>query len=163
MSMRTPTYRPLKRGAAHSGSPFFQALTHSGNLCKRYTVVGLQPWSVASSHLEFLKSQSCRYVWRADTTPAFLESLLASGRHRILFSMDMDAVNQNEAPGVSAPSVNGLAAEDWLQMAFLAGCCQEVDSFDLVEVNPQVDVDGRTIRLAACTVWQFLRGLTERI
>ena len=154
--------RPLKQGAAHSGSPFFQALTHPGNHCRRYTVFGLQPWSVAASHLEFLDSHGCRYLWRDEVSPERVGPMFSSTRGAALISMDMDAVNQSEAPGVSAPSVNGLQSVDWLQMAFLAGRHPQVGSFDLVEVNPQVDVNGRTVRLAACTVWQFLKGLSER-
>jgi arginase family enzyme len=34
---------------------------------------------------------------------------------------------------------------------------------DIVELNPRVDLDGRTARLAALTVWSFLKGLSERI
>jgi len=33
---------------------------------------------------------------------------------------------------------------------------------DIVELNPRFDQDDHTARLAALTVLQFLRGLTER-
>lgn len=33
---------------------------------------------------------------------------------------------------------------------------------DVVELNPRFDADGRTARLAALTVWWFLKGLAER-
>jgi arginase family enzyme len=33
---------------------------------------------------------------------------------------------------------------------------------DLVEMNPKQDRDGQTARLAALTVWMFLKGLATR-
>ena len=157
-----PDVRPLKDGQAHSGSPFYQAITHPNGLCRRYTVAGLLSWSVADAHRNFLEAHGARYVWRKDVTTETMSSLFTSGEERIMFSMDMDAVNQAEAPGVSAPAVDGLPANTWLQIAYLAGRCKRVSSFDLVEVNPRLDVDERTVRLAALTIWHFLRGISQR-
>jgi arginase family enzyme len=33
---------------------------------------------------------------------------------------------------------------------------------DIVELCPPFDADGRTARLAARTIWEFLRGLAAR-
>jgi formiminoglutamase len=35
-------------------------------------------------------------------------------------------------------------------------------SCDVVELNPRVDRDDQTARLAALTVWEILRGVAER-
>lgn len=79
-----------------------------------------------------------------------------------MVSFDLDAVDQAYAPGVSAPATGGLDVDVWLHAAFEAGCNPEVASMDVVELNPRFDPDGRTARLAALTVWTFLRGLSER-
>jgi formiminoglutamase len=50
----------------------------------------------------------------------------------------------------------------WLHAAYHAGRCPQVTSVDLVELNPRIDVDDRTARLAALTVMQILRGLSDR-
>ncbi len=42
------------------------------------------------------------------------------------------------------------------------GRSPRVASMDVVELNPAFDLDGRTARLAALTVWHFLKGLAER-
>jgi formiminoglutamase len=149
-------------GGGHSGSPFRQALLHDSGICKRYTVAGLLPQSVAASHLSFLDDHRGRYVWRNNVTAQLIPSLYAESNHGVLASFDMDAVDAAWAPGVSAPSVGGLSSDLWLAAAYQAGRSSRVSSFDLCELNPVYDVDGRTARLAAVTVWQLLRGLAER-
>jgi formiminoglutamase len=152
----------LDDGRGHSGSPFRQALLHEAGLCRRYTVAGLQPQSVAASHLSFLDDHRGRYVWRGNVTPAVITSLYTEAEGPVMASFDIDAVDGAWAPGVSAPSVGGLSTDLWLQAAYQAGRSKSVTSFDLCELNPVYDVDGRTGRLAAVTVWQLLRGMAER-
>ncbi|MFI5236288.1 MAG: formimidoylglutamase, partial [Gemmatimonadales bacterium] len=157
-----PDVRKLMEEKGHSGSPFRQALLDPSGACTRYTVAGLQPQSVAASHLNFLDDHQGRWVWRADLTPAVIHSLYTESEGKVMTSFDIDAVNQAEAPGVSAPAVGGMPVELWLSAAYQAGRSPRVASVDLVECNPVYDVDGRTARLAAVTVWQVLRGLAER-
>ena len=153
--------RPLKDKKAHSGSPFYQALSHTSQLCKKYHVAGLQPWSVAQRHLDFMGTRKCQIVWRDEFSVPLVESMLTSTDRSIMFSMDMDAVDQTAAPGVSAPNTRGLSTTEWLACARAAGASSAVKSFDLVEVNPLYDVDSRTVRLGAVTIWHFLDGLTQ--
>ena len=80
-----------------------------------------------------------------------------------MVTFDLDAVDQAQAPGVSAPAVNGLDQELWLHAAYRTGRCPQVTSVDVVELNPRVDVDDRTARLAALTVMAVLRGLSDRM
>ena len=56
----------------------------------------------------------------------------------------------------------GLAVRLWLNAAYKAGRRGTVGSIDMVELCPPLDADGRTARLAARTVWEFLRGLAGR-
>lgn len=152
----------LDDGRGHNGSPFRQALLHDSGLCTRYTVAGLQPQSVAASHLSFLDDHRGRYVWRSALTAQAIPSLYAETEQALLATFDVDAVDGAWAPGVSTPTIGGMSNELWLQAAYQAGRSSRVRSFDLCEVNPVYDVDGRTARLAAVTVWQLLRGLSER-
>ncbi len=154
--------RPLKGGRGHSGSPFRQALEHPSGLCDGYTVAGLLPHSTAKAHLDFLRAHRGRFFWNEDLTPGLLDALFAHAAGTLMVTFDLDAVDQAQAPGVSAPAAGGLAPDLWLRAAYEAGRCPHVASFDLVEYNPAFDVDHRAARLAALTVWNFLRGLAER-
>jgi formiminoglutamase len=79
-----------------------------------------------------------------------------------MVSFDLDAVSEAEAPGVSAPNAAGLSSDLWIEAAYQAGRSAAVSSVDIVELNPQVDRDGQTARLAAVTVWWLLCGRSER-
>jgi len=153
--------REVLEGRGHSGSPFRQAIDHSSGACRRYSVVGLQPQSVAREHVAYVERQG-RAVWRDDVTPERIAQLYRSTDGPALVSFDLDAVNEAEAPGVSAPNAGGLSSELWIEAAYQAGRSPAVSSVDIVELNPAVDRDGQTARLAAVTVWWLLRGRSER-
>jgi formiminoglutamase len=153
--------RELRNGEGHSGSPFRQALEHPSRACRRYTVAGLEPHLVARAHLEYLE-QHGRAVWRSDVDRDAIAAIYQGVEPATLVSFDLDAVNQAAAPGVSAPNAAGLTGELWLEAAYAAGRCPAVSSADVVELNPVVDRDGHTARLAALTVWWLLRGCAER-
>ena len=66
-----------------------------------------------------------------------------------------------EGPTVSALNMGGLSTALWLEAAYGAGRSTTVASADVVELNPRLDADGQTARLAALTVWWLLRGRAE--
>lgn len=154
--------RPLKNGKAHSGSPFRQALEHESGCCEKYMVAGLQPHSVAQAHLQFIEKYDGEAIFREQTDIEVLTNQLENTNEHCIVTFDMDAVDQAFAPGVSAPCANGLQPQLWLQAAYHAGKNKNVTSFDISEVNPVYDRDGQTVKLAALTIWHFLKGLSER-
>lgn len=155
--------RPLKGGLAHSGSPFYQALEHPSRICEKYSVLGLAPWSVSRAHVQYLESKSASYNWLDEVTPALLEEHFGSLNKPTMVTLDMDAVAQGSAPGVSAPAAMGLPLQVFCHAAFLAGTSRFVSSIDLVEVSPPHDIHERTTRAAALVIWHFLKGLAERL
>lgn len=154
--------RPLKNGLAHSGSPFYQALEHPSQICEKYSVLGLAPWSVSQAHLIYLESKSATYSWQEDVTMDHLEAHFDSLHKPTLVTLDMDAVEEVSAPGVSAPAVQGMSLPVFCHAAYLAGKSPFVSSIDLVEVSPPHDVNGRTTRAAAMVIWHFMKGLAGR-
>jgi formiminoglutamase len=156
-----PDVRDLVQDGGHSGSPFRQAIEDGSGACRRYSVAGLQPQSVAREHVAYVERQG-RAVWRDDVTTERIAQLYRSTDGPALASFDLDAVNEAEAPGVSAPNAGGLSSDLWIEAAYQAGRSPAVSSADIVELNPAVDRDGQTARLAAVTVWWLLRGRSER-
>lgn len=154
--------RELKEGGGHSGSPFRQALEHPSGRCVGYTVAGIQPHAVSAAHLALVQRRG-RAVFRDKlTSSAAVARLYDHVKGSLLVSFDLDAVDGAYAPGVSAPSTNGMPVGLWLEAAFRAGATPAVTSADVVELSPPHDRDGQTARLAALTVWQLLRGLATR-
>lgn len=154
--------RPLVDDEGHSGSPFRQALEHPSGLCRKYTVAGLNPSTIARAHLDYIAGRGGVVHFNTEISFSAIESIYAAHEHNTLVTFDLDAVDQASAPGVSAPAVAGLSPHIWLYAAYQAGRCSTVRSIDLVELCPKFDVDSRTARLAARTIWEFLRGLAAR-
>lgn len=154
--------RELKDGKAHSGSPFRQAILDPSQRCRLYTVAGLLPYSVSGAHLDFIFRHGGQWHLKHSLTKEHIDEIYASFFTAVMTTFDLDAVDQTYAPGVSAPAVNGLSPDLWLYAAYEAGKCSYVKSMDIVELNPTFDRDHQTARLAALTVWYFLKGLSER-
>lgn len=157
-----PDVRPLRDGRGHSGSPFRQALEHPSGACRRYRVAGLLPHAVAAEHLRFLEERGGEWRWGRDLDPEAVDRLLDSLEDPAAVSLDLDALDQSVAPGVSAPAAGGLGLDVWLRAARAAGESPAVRSVEVVELNPAYDPDGRTARVAALTAWRVLAGLARR-
>lgn len=80
----------------------------------------------------------------------------------IFVSFDLDVLDAAHAPGVSALNPAGWTprlAETWVRAC---GATRTVRCFDLMELNPSHDQDGRTARVAAHLFLSFLQGYAER-
>ncbi len=77
-------------------------------------------------------------------------------------SLDLDAIDSAQAPGVSALNPDGLTVAQVAQYAHAAGRCPLVSCFDIMELNPLHDADHRTARVAAYLFLRFIAGLGER-
>jgi formiminoglutamase len=162
--------RPLLNGTGHSGSPFRQAMEYAKHplVGEHYVCLGAQPQAVSRQHWLFAREQGCTIRWSKEAEncleQCFLEQCerLARAGCQVYVSIDADAIRAAEVPGVSAPNVAGLPGASVAACARLAGRLPYVSSFDLVEINPRFDRDGRSARWAALVVWNFLIGLASR-
>nr|BCX00106.1 MAG: arginase [Bacteroidota bacterium] len=154
--------RPLRPEGPHSGSPFREALEHPSGLLRQYRVVGAQRQAVAPHHEAYLRQHGGLIHWFEEMDPGEDWAFLEETPSPILVSFDLDAVQQADAPGVSAPSPVGFSARWAIAFARRCGAHPAVSSFELVECAPPLDRDGQTARLAALMVWSFVQGLAER-
>jgi formiminoglutamase len=157
-----PDVRELNGGQGHSGSPFRQALLHGSKACRCYTVAGLIPSSVAKAHLDFVHAHGGHVHWGQSLGEETVKGIYQALADPSAVSFDLDAVDGAFAPGVSAPAAGGLLPALWLAAAYQAGLSPAVQSIDIVELNPLFDQDNQTARLAAATLWWFLKGVAER-
>jgi formiminoglutamase len=162
--------RPCQDGRGHSGSPFRQALDHPTSPLPgpHFVCLGAQPQSVSRVHWEFARGRGCRIGWYRQVRRCPVKHLrqeasrLSAAGCQVYVSLDADAIRAADVPGVSAPNASGFPAEQVLALARAAGNSPVVCSFDLVEINPRHDPDGRSSRWAALAVWNFLMGLASR-
>ncbi len=158
--------RELKDGLGHSGSPFRQAIEHESGMCRRYFVAGLKRHSLSADHLAYLQKRipkgKAGYFFKGELNKRIIENIYGRSTGSVMVTMDMDALSQSVAPGVSAPNPDGISLPLWLYAAWCAGASPNVRSFDLVEMNPKFDIDGHTARIAALTLWHFFKGMVVR-
>lgn len=153
---------PSDAALPHSGSPFRQAVGHESQRCTRYTAAGLNPHSTAPGHVQWIKDHGGQVYFRSELTAELMAKLYTQQPDDVLATFDLDAVDQAQAPGVSAPNACGLDKRLWLYAAYAAGRSPMVRSMDVVELSPPHDRDDQTARLAALTVWEFLVGFSQR-
>ncbi|MCI4352273.1 MAG: arginase family protein [Thermoplasmata archaeon] len=84
-----------------------------------------------------------------------VEAVTESGRD-VYLSIDIDVVHQAAAPGATAPSVDGIAVDDLLDLLEWASRRFRVRAFDICEVNPPVDPTSVTARLAGYAALSLL-------
>jgi formimidoylglutamase len=87
---------------------------------------------------------------------------LACAEGPAFVSVDLDALDQSTAPGVSAPNPLGLSLREVAPLCEAAGARREIQHFDLMELNPSHDLDGRTARSAVALFLHFVAGLGQR-
>lgn len=157
-----PDVRPLIDGKGHSGSPFRQALEHGDCPALSYAVFGLAPHATANSLLEYLDRHPTRRIWNHEASPDRFDDLLGGETGDLMVTFDVDVFDQTIAPGVSAPTADGLGRDVGYRAAYSAGVSSRVRSFDVSEMNPKFDRDNQTARFAAMLVWHFIEGLATR-
>lgn len=117
-------------------------------------VRGLDPMVNSAEHLSWFRARGGR-------TEGFgAEDPWPTGP--LFLSLDLDVLDQAFAPGVSAPNPMGWSpaqVESWVNRA---GSEPAIRLFDMVELSPRWDPDGRTARLAARLLLSFLRGVASR-
>jgi formimidoylglutamase len=162
--------RPLHDNVrAHSGSAFRQLLTtkDSGLVDKGLVEFGLQSVSVSSAHLKFIADNGGQVLMLDEireqgVLPSFRDAIDSIIGSQMYISLDMDAFASAFAPGVSAPSADGFSPAEIGQCLRHVGRQKNLAAFDVVEVNPDFDVDGRTSKLAGVMIMQLLSGVAER-
>lgn len=75
--------------------------------------------------------------------------IASNGTNGIHVSFDLDVIDPNIAPGVSIPAANGINLEEaYSFVEFMIKNKKQINSIDLVELNPLRDVDGKTKKIA---------------
>jgi len=87
-------------------------------------------------------------------------SLVGGGRTYV--SIDVDVLDMPLVPGCSSAEIGGFSYDELRQLLFGLARSTDVVGFDLVEVNPMVDVaSDNTSLLAAQLIIEFLGHITD--
>lgn len=162
--------REAVNGIPTSGTPFRNILEKLGNVPGDHFIeIGGNGLVNAKEHFDYLIGKKARIFSLAETRRKGMGAVIEKtfqiaghGAEKMFCSVDLDSVAQAFAPGVSAPSSDGFTPEEVLLAAYFAGTHRKVAYFDIMEMNPVFDQEGRTARLAAALILHFLAGLAKR-
>lgn len=148
------------RAEPGSGMPFRALVERCG--VRSLTCIGMEPLVNTAEHFAWFAAHGGKAVSVHDAQRADAAALVPSGPGGTFVSIDLDGVDAAFAPGVSALNPCGLDPATVSGIARAAGRSPNVACFDIMELNPLFDVDGRTARLAAYVFLSFLAGVAER-
>ncbi len=140
------------RAETGSGMPF-RKLIETG-AAESLRVHGLDPYANSREHIEWFSAHGGRVAGRSHEDDWLAQPTFVS--------LDMDVFDSAHAPGVSALNPCGWSPQLGEQWVYEAGRHKQVKCFDIMELSPPHDQDGRTARLAARMLLAFLRGFAER-
>lgn len=146
-----------------SGTPFFEMAHHCHTNGKdfNYFVIGIQPTGNTQALFNRADELGVQTVLADEVHTDLnyglrkLEDFMVK-HDSIYLSLDLDVLDAAFAPGVSAPCANGLSVfqvKSIIKKAIESG---KVKLFDVVEYNPEHDIDNRTAKTAAQLIWEFL-------
>lgn len=149
-----------------SGMPF-RRLIEGGFLDpRRFIELGLNRFANERADVEWLQGRGAELVLVDEVLAAGLQAPMRLSRALAgglgFLSIDLDGLDAAVAPGVSAKNPLGLRIEHAAELAETAGARTEVRHFDLMELCPAHDIDGRTARVAAYLLLSFVAGFVRR-
>ncbi len=145
----------------NSGTPYRQLLDEGLIAPGLFFEMGYQPAVNSPVYLEYLRQQGVGHhslhELQATGVSSNFRRIVEENEHKAIFwGFDLDAVRAADAPGVSAPSPLGLTAEEFCDVARLAGSTSTTRIAEFTEVNPNLDRDHQTSRLTAFAIHHFL-------
>lgn len=146
-----------------SGTMFRQILEQDPNA--NYFVLGIQPYGNTNELFEIADNLNVKYMLEDQVTEPDNEQMMhdlqqfMDNHDYILLTLCMDVVNAAFAPGVSAPSPFGLDPKTVRSILQKVTSHPNTHSFDICEVNPILDENGRTVKLGAYFVYEALNNL----
>jgi formiminoglutamase len=149
-----------------SGSPFYLAIEEKVLEPTDLIEFGIQSHCNGPALWKYVQELGVKVIPFSDLrTPgsafrAFQGALLAleSRCDAIVISLDLDCIEQASAPGVSAPQAEGFRPMDIIELLEHAGRSPKVISLGVFELNPLLDHDDMTARIAATAAWHFIEA-----
>jgi formiminoglutamase len=145
-----------------SGTMFRQILEQDPN--SRYFVLGIQRFGNTQELFDKADELGAQYVYEEDMTDKRIDDILASlnefiDKHdHVMLTLCTDVLNAAFAPGVSAPSPFGLTPMLVRTLIRFVATNKKTLSFDICEVNPVLDENGRTVKLGAYLTNEAIMG-----
>ncbi len=155
--------------AAHEGEPTHQTALRrllreksAGLVADDVLLFGAQPALTPWLHARFLRGQAIESIELPETETIDLPTRICGLGERVdglTVSIDLCALSQTVAPGVSEPSAAGVELRPLLRAAAMASSIDKPKTFGVYGLTPRFDRDGATARVAARICWSYCAGV----
>ncbi|MFB0830539.1 formimidoylglutamase [Brevibacillus laterosporus] len=149
-----------------SGTMFRQILENDQN--SQYYVLGIQRFGNTQELFDKADELGAQYIYEDDMTEERMDDIITAldefieKQDYVMLTLCTDVLNAAFAPGVSAPSPFGLTPMVVRTLIRRVTAHEKTLSFDICEVNPVLDENGRTVKLGAYltneAIMRFLGG-----
>lgn len=155
-SSGTP-FRQIAEDCAARGWPF------------HYCCLGVS--NFANTEALFQRAAQLDVTWRLDEqmgasqmseTLATLQQFLQQVDH-VYFTICLDVLPASVMPGVSAPAAHGVALEVVEAVLDAVAACGKLRLADIAELNPELDIDQRSARVAARLAARIANNIASNI
>ena len=139
-----------------NGSPMRRSMEL--DFTNKMVQLGIRCIRSRESDYNFAKSQGSQIFTRQDIRQKGVDEIVEklSPLGNVYVSIDIDGLDPSIAPGTGSPTVDGLLYYEVINL--LKGITKKsnVVGFDIVEVNPMLDLNGQTCLLATTLILEFL-------
>ncbi len=136
-------------------------ILHQPNFLFNYSNIGYQTYLVDPTALEMMNKLYFD-AYRLGQVRDAIEEAEPVIRHADMFSFDISAIKHSDAPANPNASPNGFYSEEACQMLRYAGMNDKLSSIGIYEINPEYDIQDKTVHLAAQMIWCFMDGFYGR-
>lgn len=159
-------FRPNTEGST-SGTPFYQiALDHEANNEPiNYMALGIRKDANTKNLFDFAESRQALYLLKQHFNMNYLEHVqlrliqFLEDVDYVYTTIDLDGFSSAYAPGVSAASPMGFSPDIVLESLKLIIESGKLLGLDVVELNPNYDIDDQTAKLAASLIHYVIHKL----
>jgi formimidoylglutamase len=137
------------------GSPVRKLIDEGHIKGENFIQIGLRSWIFSDEMLAWMREKGVRYHFMTEIVEKGWDEVMdaalaeaANGAEYLFISFDLDALDPAFAPGAGTPEPGGLTPREIFPI--IRGLCAQnrIVGFEMVELNPLVDV-GRTTALVA--------------
>jgi agmatinase len=140
-----------------SHEEWLRALVEQGFSARNIILLGLR--NVWQSELEFLREKNIRAYWmkNMEDKESICDAIMEMAQGKELYvSIDIDVLDPAFAPGTGFCEPGGMSSRELLYYAHRLAMLNNLKAIDIVEVNPSKDTSGRTSKIAAKILAEFL-------
>ncbi|CAN5703892.1 hypothetical protein BH11PLA1_BH11PLA1_08770 [soil metagenome] len=147
------------RDTPGSGMPFRALIEQCG--VSRLHLVGCDEFANSNAHQAWFKAHGGTHERSLAPSHAEAARAIDSLGAPAFVSVDLDVLAAAHAPGVSALNPNGMTVREVARYVQAASAAKNVRCFDIMELNPLHDEQGRTARVAAHLFLTFAQSRWE--